>query len=206
MESDVMTKTEYYYTRIKECEDQYINNILLDPNDIYNTNSFNGLINYIYANIFKPNKRTKEYKVNSYNLMNNSILDYDDIDTLYGLWDIYLALCGKYKITPVSLQFCSMIGIAKQTMTEWMSGNNRKASNAHMAFSKKISSDCESITLSKVANDNSVGAIFLSKAVYGYRENDTLTIQTADREPPGLSERELMAIVNERAELDALPD
>lgn len=206
MGSDVMTKTEYYYTRIKECEDQYINNILLDPNDIYNTNSFNGLINYIYANIFKPNKRTKEYKVNSYNLMNNSILDYSDIDTLYGLLDIYLTLCGKYKITPVTLQFCSMLGISKETIGDWQSGEKRKASPEHMRFAKKLHSACESITLSRAINDNSVGAIFLSKAVYGYRENDTLTIQAADHEPPGLSEKELLAIVNERAELDTLPD
>lgn len=206
MGSDVVTKTEYYYTRIKDCENQYINNILLDPNDIYNTNSFNGLINYIYANIFKPNKRTKEYKVNSYNLMNNSILDYSDIDTLYGLLDIYLTLCGKYKITPVTLQFCSMLGISKETIGDWQSGEKRRASPEHMLFTKKLHDACESITLSRAVNDNSVGAIFLSKAVYGYRENDTLTIQTSDREPPGLSESELLAIVDERAELDALPD
>ena len=206
MESDVMTKTEYYYTRIKECENQYINNILLDPNDIYNTNSFNGLINYIYANIFKPDKRTKEYRDNNYNNLNNSILDYSDTDTLYGLLDIYLALCGKYKITPVTLQFCGMLGISKETIGDWQSGEKRKASPEHMRFAKKLHSACESITLSRAVNDNAVGAIFLSKAVYGYRENDGITIQVGAREQPTLSDTELMQIIEERTELDALPD
>jgi len=205
MATDVLSKTEYYAERIREVEDNYVNS-LKNPDDISKVAVFNGLISSIYWHIFKPNRRTKEYKDNSYNNLNRSILDYDDTETLGNLWEIYKHLCSKYNIIPIALQYCSMIGISKQTLLEWSNGDRRKASIDHSCLAKTIHDDCESTILSNVANNNSVGSIFLSKAVYGYNEGNTLTIQTSDREPPGLSEKELMAIVDERAELDALPD
>ena len=205
MATDVLSKTEYYAERIREVEDNYVNS-LKNPDDISKVAVFNGLISSIYWHIFKPNRRTKEYKENSYNNLNRSILDYDDTETIGNLWEIYKHLCSKYNIVPITLQFCSMVGISKDTLYTWLRGDRREASKTHLSLAKSIHDDCESIILSNVANNNSVGSIFLSKAVYGYNEGNTLTIQTSDREPPGLSEKELMAIVDERAELDALPD
>ena len=205
MDKDVLTKSEYYAERIKEVEYNYINS-LNNPDDISKVAVFNGLISQIYVQVFKPDRRTKEYKDNNYNNLNNSILDYDDTELINNLWEIYKYLCSKYNIIPIMLQFCSMVGISKDTLYTWLRGDRREASKAHLSLAKNIHDDCEGVILSNVANNNSVGSIFLSKAVYGYNEGNTLTIQTSDREPPGLSEKELMAIVDERAELDALPD
>ena len=172
-----MNDISVYKTNIDNAISDYIS-MLNDPNDIENTDTFNGLIDYIYLRVFKPDKRTKQYKQNSYNNNTYSILDYDDTETIYNLWTLYKILCSKYKKTYTQLQFLSMIGIHKETFNNWKNGTVRNATPYHSELVKKIVNECESSMLNKAVNGNSVPAMFVLKAGYGWQENSTININT----------------------------
>ena len=73
-----------------------------------------------------------------------------------------------------------MTGITKDTFTRWLNGDTRNASPAHSDLAKKIQADCESILAGKVANNNSIGSMFILKCGYGWHEDQHLVIETAN--------------------------
>lgn len=181
---------EVYINKILELADDYINN-LDNPDDIKgNNNLFNGMIKHIYFYWFKHNP-----------------VDYDDIDTLDDIWDIYTSLCYKYNKNPTIIEFCLMVDINRETTTSWKNETTRRykyytldgeliknlpawklnhpngeyrqeLSKSHSNTVKKWLSECEQALHRGATEKNSVGCIFALKANYGYAE--TTPIPTAN--------------------------
>lgn len=160
---------EVYTSKIKEYAAEYIAYELSSPDDIYNTQCFDGMIDYIYTHLFKPHKGDKIY----YNTR-NTILDTGNIDVLDDIFRELKMLCGKYKKRITLLRFCTLIGIGNDVISQWIAGETRAGgdgtSSAHCQTAKKWKMECESAAYSGAIDDNSVGCIFALKANYGYTE------------------------------------
>lgn len=133
---------------------------------VYRTPIFKGALKYIYNNMFKIGP--KDIKYNN----KNSNLDYSDIDTIDGIWDIYTAICYKYRQNPTLLNFSILTGIAHETLTDWTNGNSRNSKelgSSHSQSAKKWLKECESAAYD-IALSGNPGGMFILKANYGYTE------------------------------------
>lgn len=177
-EAEKVSITEVYKNRIEEAKAEYIDYIG-DESELENTDVFNGLIDFINMRVFTADRRTREYKTNTYQNRQNNALNYTDTENIFDLWSIYKILCSKYHKTYTMQQFCSMTGISTATFAEWQQGTVRGATKEHSQLAKKIRQDSESATLGKALNGNSVSAMFVLKAGFGWREDQKLIIEQA---------------------------
>lgn len=174
--------TEYYASNMCRLADEYVDN-LADPAAITdNTTLFNGMIKYINVKWFRYNKP-----------------NYDDIELLNNIWDIYTGLCYKYNKYPTVIEFSLLVGISKDTIDKWKNENTRKyiyydednniikdiesyrlnhtgkeirqeLSTSHADAVKKWLGECENNLLRGAQEVNRIGCIFALKANYGYTE------------------------------------
>lgn len=201
---------EVYASKIKEYADEYISRELNNPDDIYNTQCFDGMIDYIYTHVFKPHKGDRIY----YNTR-NTVLDTGDIDTLDNIFRELKLLCGKYKKRITLLRFCTLIGIGNDVISQWISGETRAgedgASSAHCQTAKKWKGECESALFSGAIDDNSVGCIFGLKANHGYTETPQ-RIEITGAQAPKLTRDEIQQVIEQASQtsaaelLEELPD
>ena len=205
-----------YRNRIESIAVEYIES-LPDQSMIQKSMVFQGLLDNIYIRVFKPDRRTREYKENKYNTLQTSILDYSDINILYDLWVIYKALCSKCNIVPSVHGYCSMIGLSFSVANDWKNGrlrdNNynsdgKKITSSHSDFIKYITSETEGFTRAKVANENSIGNMFILKAAYGWREaapisSEELLTARQNQSAEQIAERHANAILPEKADIIA---
>ncbi len=174
---------ELYLHRIQELADEYINS-LDNPESIYDSknNTFDGMIKYIYINYFKYNP-----------------VDYDDVDLLNNIWDIYTMFCYKYNRNPILIEFSGMVNIHRDTFNSWKNENTRaykyytkdgerikdlpawklnhqgeeyrqEPSTSHSDMVKKWQTECEKAQYRGATEKFSTGSIFVLKADYGYTE------------------------------------
>lgn len=196
---------ELYEHDIFYYADEYIST-LNNPDDIYNTACFDGMIDYIYTMVFKPHKGDKIY----YNTR-NTILDTGDIDTLDDIWRLLKRLCGKYKKRITLLRFCTLIGIGNDVISSWINQECRGsaeegATSKHCQTAKRWKYEAESALLSGAVDDNSVGCIFALKANHGYVEQSQ-RIEIVGQGAPQMSAEELLRLRQERQEeRRALPE
>ena len=194
---------EVYTNKIKEYAEEYITYELNNPDDIYNTQCFDGMIDYIYTHVFKPKRGDKIY----YNTR-NTVLDTGDIDTLDDIFRQLKMLCGKYKKRVTLLRFCTLIGIGNDVISQWISGETRAgeggASSAHCQTAKKWKLECESAAYSGAVDDNSVGCIFALKANYGYTETPQ-RIEIVGNNTPALSQEDIKQIADQ-ARKESIPE
>ena len=176
------TNTEIYLDTIHQLTDEYIST-LDDPEKIYENNTlFNGLIKYISINHFKKHP-----------------VDYDDIQGIDRIWDIYTGLCYKYNKYPSIIEFSMLININRDTVNSWKNqetrsylyydtdGNRikdiagwklnhpngeytRELSISHSVTVKKWLAECEQNLYRGASESNKIGCIFALKANYGYVE------------------------------------
>ena len=202
-----------YRNRIESIAVEYIES-LPDPRDISKTMVFQGLLDNIYIRVFKPDRRSKEYKDAEYqNVLQTSILDYSNVNLLYDLWVIYKALCSKCNIVPSVHSYCSMIGINSATLNRWKNKDysNRdgiKITQKHNDFVKYITGETEGFTRAKVANENSVGNMFILKAAYGWREaapisSEELLTARQSQSAEQIAERHAAAFIPDKADIIA---
>lgn len=193
---------EVYQHMIYQLADDYLST-LDNPDQIYGQNKglFNGMIKYIYLNYFK-----------------NIKLNYDDINMLDSIWDIYTSLCYKYSKRPTILNFSIMIDISMDCLNDWKNGTNRnyvyfdsdgnqifnlpawklghpgeqprqELSTRHSQTVKKWLKECEAALYDGATEQNSIGCIFALKANYGYTE--TAPVPTVNQNQRVLSVSEL---------------
>lgn len=189
--------TEVYRNRIEEAKAEYIDYIG-DESELENSDVFNGLIDYINGKVFAAYSQSK-VKLND--------LDYLDTENIYKLWNIYKLICARYKKTYTLQQFCSMTGIHKATFERWKQGTVQGATKERSELAKKIIQDSESATLGKALNGNSVSAMFVLKAGFGWREDQKLIIEQATERhetPAEIAARYGAAELPERPDLDIL--
>ena len=148
--SEIYTDDMFYYA------DEYINT-LRNPDDIYTSNVFTGLIKYIKRNV----KFDKDI--------------YEDIDVLNNIWEVYTELVYKYMQKPTIEEFSLLIGIHRDTIYSWMNGETRKddyskeLGTSRSDTIKKWQDECRLGRYKSAASGN-VGGIFLCKAVDGMIE------------------------------------
>ena len=162
---------EVYANRIEELVDEYAATLPADPETkretLYNKSVFRGLLKYIYINLFKMPKdfiRTTQYTP-------NCIIDYKNIDLIDDIWNMYTNLCYRYGHDPSILNFSIMIGIRRETISDWIEGRGvaGTAKDKYRHICKKWKEESEAGTRDK-ALDGNPGAIFVLKAKHNYTE------------------------------------
>lgn len=144
--------------------DAYINN-LHNPDDIYKTFTFNGLLSYIGYHVFKNHNK-------QYHGEQNSIIDYSDIDTLNNIWNLYKYISGLYDKTINLQSFSVFTCIHYESIKQWKNDKNDIRYN----IVNQWFNECESVLVNRVSQDNSIGSIFLLKSIHGMNENNSLII------------------------------
>lgn len=144
--SDIEIACETYMAKLK------------DPNLLYkSSNTFIGLLSYIRMTILKPILTFTRYDKNKY--------DYSLLDNIYN--NIYVKLCSDYDKTPIIITFCEyLVDIDSEYISRVYTGA-LKASPAAVQTIKKWYSNSKGANLSKVVDNNSIGAMFNLKANYG---------------------------------------
>lgn len=148
---EIYTNNMFYYVN------EYIST-LRNPDDIYTSNVFTGLIKYIKRNV----KFDKDI--------------YENIDILNNIWEVYTELVYKYMQKPTIEEFSILIGIHRDTIYSWMNGETRKddysveLGTSRSDTIKKWQDECRLGRYKSAASGN-VGGIFLCKAVDGMTDN-----------------------------------
>ncbi len=163
--------TEVYIHRILEITDDYISR-LESPDDIRDANIFQGLLKEIYVQLFRATEPQR------YDL--KTTIDTSDIKQLDRIWDLFCAICYKYKHRPTLLRFATMIGISRQTFDDWKNGKNRGANTEYVDTIQKWLTEAESALEAGAIESNSIGSIFALKANFKWRETAPITEQPSD--------------------------
>lgn len=159
---------------ISVCEYDYIQS-LPDETLIYKkSNIFLGLLEYIYKNVISIYLLDTSKYNNDYEMLN---------DIFYS---IYLPLTYKYGYTPSLYMYSSFVHVDSSMFTELLQGIYKDGSRVKNETSntvRKWYNTCKAATITRAIDDNSIGAIFASKAAYGLRENDNPEVITTKQEP-----------------------
>ena len=173
MSGEIMTRQEQLKEDITQATCDYLSK-LHNADDIYKPNVFNGLIYYVYSTCICG-------------LHNNfTPLDITDIPTLYTLWNYYVDMCSTYDKTLTVIQFCVLLGVHESTLYKWCSANNKSARKEHNSFAKTVIQACKGATLGRTIDQNSIGAMFAMKAIFGVNEQNTTVFEV--RNTSGTSE------------------
>ena len=187
-----------YNSDISMLEDEYIES-LYNPEMIFKVSVFNGLLNLIHERLLKDLIR-----LNNSNKINYSICN----DIFY---KIYLPLCNKYAIIPNIMQFSAyLLRISKSHITDIRNGyyrtNEAEVTKLTTQIIKNWYDSCESSMVSSVANTNSIGCMFLLKAVYNYSDQAPIQLEVSQIEahdtPEQIAARHKSAFIPEKPDTD----
>lgn len=170
---------EVYQNDIYRLVDEYIDTEL-DGDTESVADNFVSMIFYIADNIQKPS--------------------HDDIELLDNLFDVYVRICAKYKVLPTLEIFSFLVGIDRNTFTDWSMGRYR-VSTAHGSTVKKWFGICKSFTLNRLHNQAGTNSnlIFIAKAAYGMAE--TAPVQVGSQNNQALADSELPKLTNPAQEV-----
>lgn len=163
---DKGNEVELYLSKLDIYVDEYIST-LTDPENIYNTMCFSGLLLYIYNHI------VKHILPNTYNN------DYNLLNTVF--YDIYLPLCYRFNKAPTIIQFCSeLTRISNSNLQDIKNGFYRRDGSKVNIDTQLIVKNwyavCESGLASRASNDNSIGSMFVLKSKYLWNDQPKQTI------------------------------
>lgn len=191
--ADLYLHDIYYYA------DEYIQSELDGDADSV-ADSFPAMILYIADNISKPSN--------------------DDIELLDNIFNIYIRLCSKYKVLPTLELFSFLVGIDRNTFTDWSKGEYRNkvyytidgelinnintwrfnhkdeeyrevASDAYSSTAKKWFNICKSFTVNRLHNKGGTDANLIFIAKAAYGMAETAPVQTANEHQRVLTAAEL---------------
>lgn len=170
---------DVYQNDIYRLVDEYIDTEL-DGDTESVTDNFVSMIFYIADNIQKPSN--------------------DDIELLDNLFNIYVRICAKYKVLPTLETFSFLVGIDRNTFTDWAMGRYR-VSTAHGSTVKKWFEICKSFTVNRLHNQSGTNSnlIFIAKAAYGMAE--TAPVQVDEQNNRALTDSELPKLTNPAKEV-----
>lgn len=185
---------EIYQTEIDILCEEYINS-LPDSNLIYKSSVFSGLLDYIYKHCLKDRIRDQLK------------LDFELLDNIFNC--IYIPICYKFDKVPTIIQFCVLVNIDNGHISDIKNGiyrtNGTKANTIHVQTVKKWYNTCESALLGKAINESSIGSIFALKSNFGYRDNQTITVESGSALPHESAEqiaaRHAAAMLPEKPEI-----
>lgn len=113
-------------------------------------NTIINLMNYIYINLFKP-KNTALYG------QCKSLLDYNNIDELAAVSNIFIDICSYFNVSQGLYAFEIMTGIDDNTISDWLSHNDEL--NIKRAGVIKAVRNYNKNALISILKDSGVGAI-----------------------------------------------
>lgn len=168
---------EVYQSEIQQLCDEYIAS-LPDESMIYKSTVFSGMLSYIYRNKLKYiiYKSKEQNNINTYNN------DYELLNDIFN--SVFITLCTRFNILPTVLQFCVLCDLPRDMITDLKQGIYRhdgsKVNTRTCQIVKNWFNTCESMTLSRAANESSIGSIFVSKALYGYSDTPVQQLEIID--------------------------
>lgn len=170
---------EVYQNDIYRLVDEYIDTEL-DGDTESVADNFVSMIFYIADNIQKPSN--------------------DNIELLDNIFNIYVRICAKYKVLPTLEVFSFLVGIDRNTFTDWSMGRYR-VSTTHGSTVKKWFNICKSFTLNRLHNQAGTNSnlIFIAKAAYGMAE--TAPVQVGNQNSQSLADSELPKLTNPAQEV-----
>ncbi len=147
LENDVMTAL------YKALDTMGFNKSGVDPENhkrIISHNQLNFCFRMIYKNVFKPNQ----------NMINNqkSIIDYENIEQLQAVADLFLYICGLYNKSLGLMSFSFMTGIDYKTIYNWVSDQGKKLNPERFQILKYIQESHKAAQIS-LLNESPVGAL-----------------------------------------------
>lgn len=173
MDTDIIAAVngmQIYQSDIDLYTAEYIDS-LPNPDNIYKSATFTGLIEFISRKVIKPLNITDS---------TGKTLNYKALNDIF--YNIYIPICTRFNICPTVIGFSTLAKIDRANLTDIKNGiyrsDGRKASPEATQIVKKWFETCENGLTGKAINENGIGSIFLLKSKYGYQEQNTLTIQT----------------------------
>lgn len=174
--------TQVYLSRIHE-EAALFREALPEDRSLSEPETFTGLITHIRKTVFPCGSDT------------------NDIEGLDRAFTAYCEICATAKQSPVIHEFCAMIGISRDSLTDWKNGRLRAKNPEYIHTVKNWFTICESALARKTVSANAVGAIFALKAGYDWRETAPVTAEVNNLEP-----HETVAEIMERFSSVELPE
>ena len=170
--------------------------LLPNRDNIYKVSGFSGLLDYIYKN-----------KLRTFYNRNSNYIDYKCLDLVFN--NIYIPLCRLFDKAPKIITFCSCLAkIDNNNLSDVKNGITSKGHSritiSDTLIVKKWYEICESSLTEKAIEENSIGAIFGLKSLYGYRDNTTLTIESGSMQQHDTPEQ--IAARHKSAQLPQKPD
>lgn len=162
---------------------------------------FNGLLSEIYAKLFRPTTPRPNFQ--------QSNLNYDDTQLLDQLFSLYSALAGRFGMYTNILSFCVMTGLEKDTIGRW---HTEKTNTDKYHLIQKWSKTSENSMLAAVQNHNSIGNMFLLKALHGYNDQPIQRVEVYTPDNKELSQEVINKYIddnsgtNKATEVIELPD
>ncbi len=148
---------------------------LSNPEMIYTKSAvFNGLMHSIYTKLLKPLVYNPDVLRQSY--------DYKLLDNIFQ--SVYLPLCYGFNKTPTVISFAVLVDVDYEHLISVKNGyypGGEKVNITHSKLVRKWFTTCESGLVNKTVDENGIGSMFLLKAKYGYRDNQTLTIESGSK-------------------------
>lgn len=184
--TDILVKTEKGFIVWSDIETAIEEYKLKLPNpDFLYTKSitFEGLIRYLYRRVIEP-IIPKSHNHN-----------YDVLDDIFN--NIYVPLCNLFGFQLNILLFCLLCNIDTYNINIIGRGRNTDGSpvtnHELVSHVQKWQTACEAGLYSNVSNHSSIGSMFLLKSVYGYREDQTIRIET-DSNAPKIDTKQLQTL------------
>ena len=185
---------------------EYFRDRDIDPqHDTIKQTKFNAAWKYIYNRLFKPDINTVRYN------NKNSKLDYNDINELNNICDIYIDLCFEYNVIPCQYGFYRLTGITRDTLNRWEKGSSRGnidegASSPHSDIVEKINKAYQEFYKDNLT-DTPVGQITIAN-----NDTDLGLMYSRGQQPllmnvsvPALSQENIKEIA-EQAQKQSIPE
>lgn len=143
------------YTTVNQCIADYCSLYGIDLSN-YNQrvnikhNEVNNILLYCYDHIFKPDKT----------LINNqrSIIDYNDIEQLSAVVDVFLRVCLFFNKSLGLMSLCMFSGIDDNTIIRWSSEEGKKSNPKRWELLKTVK-EYNKTALVSMLKDTPVGAL-----------------------------------------------
>ena len=188
MEAQTMDSVEVYENNIAEAISQYCIDHKIKPADLYTIDQsrWNSVLMYIYKYTFKP--------LNTDSKRENSRVDYNNIDLLNNICDIYISLCYEYSKEVSVLGFSKMTGINPDTIYSW--GNEEyRASCGNSDIYQKLNREREESLSARLFSNkgNPVGILGILNSNYARKMGQPRGAEQKQKTPdlPGMERKYL---------------
>ena len=191
-----------YDSDIAVLENDYILSLNMKYEDAVNhiKSDISGLLFYIY------NNKLKYILQNDISITGKKY----NISFLHSIFlNIYIPICYKYNNVPSMIQFCVLCNKSNKYISNIINGavSSREITSEQIETLKGMMQVCETASFARVSNKNSVGNMFLLKAVYGYQEQpNRIEISVEERADPAALAEKYSAIALPEMQEDELQD